>query len=292
MAFAKELKSRASVKKILPGMLLTLFLLSAGCTNLFFYPEKEFINNPAAKKLAPVDVYFKTPDGLKLHGWFFKTKQEARATMLFIHGNARNLSVHASSVLWLVDEGFNVFIFDYRGYGRSEGRPSIDGIHLDAEAALEALLALPGVNKDRLIVMGHSLGGAVAVYTAANTPHKSLIKALVIDSAFSGYRLIAQEKLAEDFITRPLQYPLSVLFINDYYSPVRWIKKISPVPVLILHTYRDEVVPEHHSRILYDAALEPKELWQAAVQGHVSSFDDESARKKFTMYISNLFENK
>ena len=288
MAFAKELGRR--MKKNLYFMLLILFLLNAGCTNLFFYPEKEFIDNPAAKKLAPLDVYFKTPDRLKLHGWFFQAKQEARATILFIHGNARNLSVHAGSVLWLVDEGFNVFIFDYRGYGRSEGKPGIDGIHLDAEAALETLLTLPGVNKDRIVVFGHSLGGAVAVYTAANTPYKDLIKTLVIDSAFSGYQLIAQEKLAEDFVTWPLQYPLSVLFINDYYSPVRWIKKVSPVPLLILHTDKDEVVPAHHSRILYDAALQPKELWQAAVKGHVSSFTDESVRKKFIMYISNLFQ--
>jgi fermentation-respiration switch protein FrsA (DUF1100 family) len=201
-----------------------------------------------------------------------------------LHGNAENLSTHVNSVLWLIKEGFNLFIFDYRGYGRSQGSPSIKGVHVDAEAALESLLSRPDMDKEQIIVLGQSIGGAIAVYTVANTPYKDRISVLVIDSAFSSYRLIAREKLAQVFITWPFQYPLS-LFFNDDYSPIKWIKKVSPVPVLIIHGEKDPVVPEHHGQMLYDAALPPKDFWKTSAPGHVRSFADEEVREKLVAYL-------
>lgn len=235
---------------------------------------------------APEDVFFKTPDGLTLHGWFLKAGDEAKGTILVLHGNAENVSTHINSVLWLVDEGFNVFMLDYRGYGRSEGSPTVEGVHVDAEAALETLLAMPGVDKDRVIVLGQSIGGAIAVYTVAHSPCKDRVKALVIDSAFSSYRLIAREKLGNVCITWPLQYPLSFAF-NDDYSPLKWIKQVSPVPLLIIHGKQDRIVPLHHGKLLYDAATEPKELWQTSVPGHVYSFSDEKIRENLVRYLSS-----
>lgn len=265
-------------------LLLFIVLFTAGCTSFFFYPRKELIDNPVARRFSPEDVYFKTSDGLTLHGWFFKAR-DARGTVLVLHGNAENISTHASGVLWLVPEGFNVFIFDYRGYGRSEGRPTVAGVHKDADAALETLFSMEGVNKDRIVVLGQSLGGAVAVYTLANSPHKSRIKALVIESAFSSYRRIAREKTGQVCCTWPFQYPLSFT-VNDRYSPVRWIGKISPTPVLILHGEQDPVVPLHHGRILFDAALPPREFWETATPGHIRSFAGEAVRQRLAAYLS------
>ena len=211
-------------------LLFSLCLFLSGCGSLFFYPQKQLHDNLVARLFSPEDVYFETPDGLTLHGWFFRAEnKDARATILVLHGNAENLSTHVNSVLWLIREGFNLFIFDYRGYGKSQGSPSIEGVCLDAEAALKTLLSLPYVDKEQIIVLGQSLGGAIAVYTVANTPYKDRIAALIIDSAFSSYRGIAREKLAQFFITWPLQYPLSYL-VGDSYSPIRWIGKISNVP--------------------------------------------------------------
>src|SRR5512134_443700 len=116
---------------------LLILLLCEGCTHLIFSPrQREFFPIPYARHYGPQDVYFKTPDGLKLHGWFLKAQGEPEGTILVLHGNAENLSTHVNGVLWLVDEGYNIFIFDYRGYGRSEGTPTIAGVHVDAEAAL------------------------------------------------------------------------------------------------------------------------------------------------------------
>ncbi len=272
--------------------LILLILLFSGCGPLFFYPQKQLYDNPVARQFSPEDIYFGTPDGLTLHGWFFRVaKPDARATILVLHGNAENLSTHVNSVLWLITEGFNVFIFDYRGYGNSQGRPSMQGVHVDAEAALEKLLSLPHVDKEQIIVLGQSIGGAIAVHLVANTPYKDRIAALVIDSAFSGYRLIAREKLAQVFITWPFQYPLSYL-IGDSYSPIRWIGNVSPVPVLIIHGDKDPVVPLHHGRMLYDAARDPKEFWETTVPGHVTSFADEGVRNRFSRYLIAHLQGK
>ena len=267
---------------------MTALLGYTGCTSLVFQPSKKFFDNPHAQAYSPDDIYFNTPDGLTLHGWFFITR-EKRGTILVLHGNAENLSTHVNGVLWLVEAGYNVFIFDYRGYGRSEGRPTIEGAHVDAETALSMMMTLPGVEPDRIVILGQSLGGAIAVYLVANTPCKDHIRALIIDSAFSSYRRIGRETVAQCCVTWPVQYPLSFL-VNDDYSPVKWIQDVSPVPVLIIHGNQDHVVPEHHGRILYEAALEPKEYWETSVPGHIRSFADANVRKNMIKYLSHLLQ--
>ncbi len=268
------------------GFVLLLLLLgcTTGCMSLFFYPSKEFADNPTAVQFSPEDIWFRASDGVALHGWFFSAGPSARGTVLVLHGNAENLSTHVNGVLWLVKEGFNLFIFDYRGYGRSRGSPSMPGVHLDAEAALRTLLSLPQTGDGKVIVLGQSIGGAIAVHTVATFPRKDRIAALVIDSALAGYRLIAREKLSQLWITWPFQYPLSFLF-SDEYSPLTWIRRVSPVPVLIIHGDKDTVVPVRHARLLYEAALEPKELWITEPEGHIRSFTDAAVRARLASYL-------
>jgi fermentation-respiration switch protein FrsA (DUF1100 family) len=255
----------------------------AGCSSLFFYPSRQMQESPAVKLFVHRDIEFLASDGLALHGWYFPAER-ARGSILVLHGNAQNLSAHVNSVLWLVREGFNIFIFDYRGYGHSDGKPDLAGAHRDADAALETLFLLPGVEPDRVVVLGQSLGGPIAVYTVAHSRHREQIRALVIDSAFSSYRRIAREKLASFWLTWPFQYPLSWT-IRDDFSADKWIGKISPVPVLILQGLDDPVVPAHHARLLYEAAHQPKELWLTTRPGHVQSFGDEQVRRKFVDYL-------
>ncbi len=277
------------VRRVPPFLLVLLVLFFAGCNSLFFYPQKQEKDNPLARQFSPDDIYFKTPDGITLHGWLFEAGPQPLGTILVLHGNAENLSTHVNSVLWLVKEGFNLFIIDYRGYGRSDGEPSLKGVHVDAEEALKTVLNMPQVKGGRVVVLGQSIGGAIGVYTVAHFPHKDRIAALVIDSAFSGYRLIAREKLGDFFLTWPFQYPLSYFF-NDDYSALRWIKKVAPVPVLIMHSAQDPVVPPHHSSMLYEEALMPKDIWETPVPGHIMAFADEGVRKKFVRYLSERLE--
>ena len=276
---------QSPMKKIIFSLLIIFFVCSTGCTSLFFYPQKQLLDNPEAQRFSPEDIWFKASDGVSLHGWFFSGGPNAKGTVLVLHGNAENLSTHVNSVLWLVKEKFNLFILDYRGYGKSGGSPGIKGVHLDAEAALKTLLSVPRANGKQIVVLGQSIGGAIAVYTTANSPYKDRIAALVIDSAFSSYRLIAREKLSQFYITWPFQYPLSFL-VSDSYSPIRWIKKVSPVPLLIIHGERDPVVPVHHGQMLYDEALQPKKFWMSSTPGHVTSFADERVREELVRYLT------
>jgi uncharacterized protein len=273
-----------SVRRVLSSFLFLLVLFFVGCSSFFFYPQKQEKDNPLAQLLSPEDIYFKTPDGITLHGRLFEASPQPLGTILILHGNAENLSTHVNGVLWLVQEGFNIFIFDYRGYGRSEGEPSLKGVHVDAEEALKTVLNLPQTKGGKVIVLGQSIGGAIGVYTVANFQHKDRVAALVVDSAFSSYRLIAREKLGQFFLTWPLQYPLSLLF-NDDYSPLKWIKTVTPVPVLIIHGASDPVVPSHHGFLLYEAALLPKDFWETPVPGHIMAFMDEEVRNKFVRYL-------
>jgi len=263
-------------------------LLLAGCTSLFFKPGREFVNDPATQQRAPEDVYFTSSDNVRLHGWYFHAQGEERGTILVCHGNVENLSTHVKLDLWLIDAGYNLFIFDYRGYGRSEGEPDVQGIHLDAEAALETLLTrFPPPHDDGVIVFGKSLGGAVAVYTVANSPFKNRVKALLIESTFSSYRAIAREKIAGSVIGWPFQYPLSFL-VSDRYSPVDYIERISPIPLLIMHGTEDPIVPVAEGRALFEAAREPKQYWELPGLGHVKSWTDEATRKRLLAYLASL----
>lgn len=263
-------------------------LLTSGCTYLFFKPGKIFVNDQEVQQLAPRDIYFVSSDGVRLHGWYFRGRgNEQRGTILVCHGNVENISTHVKLDLWLIREGYNLFIFDYRGYGRSEGETTAEGIHLDAEAALGTLLAMPGMEKERVIIFGKSLGGAVAVYTAANTPYKDRIKGLIVESAFADYRMMARGEIARTITGWPVQYPLSLLVNNDY-SPMKWIKKVPPVPVLIIHGARDPIVPVEHGRALFEAAAEPKQYWELQGLGHVKSWTDEATRKRLLGYLESL----
>jgi fermentation-respiration switch protein FrsA (DUF1100 family) len=257
--------------------------LFSGCASLFFYPEKQHFDNPALNQFIHEDIYFRTADGTLLHSWFFPAK-EALGSVLFLHGNAENISTHVSSILWLVRSGFNVLAFDYRGYGLSEGKPSLQGVHNDAEAALETLLAMSVVDKDRIIVFGQSIGGAVAVNLVAATPHKDHIKALIVDSAFASYRSIAREKMNQFLLTWLFQYPLSWLF-NDSYSPAKKIAAVSPVPVLIMHGTLDQVVPMHHGELLFQEAQQPKEFWPVTAVGHIQGVSVPSVRERLLLYL-------
>jgi len=293
-AFSDLIRVQPVLKRIVLSFLLVLCTFFAGCThlpfkpiNFFFSPTKEFINNPQVQQYAPLDVYFKSADGLTLHGWYFRAREE-KGTILICHGYSKNISMHVNDDLWLIVAGYNLFIFDYRGYGRSQGTPVIGGVHLDAEAALETLLfTLPRAKQDGIIVFGKSLGGAIAVYAVANSPYKYRVKALIVDSAFSIYQKFIREMIAGSIIGWPFQYPLSFL-VNDDYSPVKFIKNVSPVPVVIIHGNQDESAPMHHGRILYDAALPPKKFWVSRTPGHVVAHVDEKIKKKLLAFFESL----
>ncbi|MHB8483245.1 MAG: alpha/beta hydrolase [Nitrospiria bacterium] len=252
------------------GLLLLIVLLTEGCNGVFYHPTPDIRMTPRQLNFAYEEVTFKSLDGTRLNGWFIPGRRKIRGTILLFHGNGANIGNHYGAVFWLPDEGYHVFLFDYRGYGKSEGVPTRKGIQQDGAAALDYIRQRPDVIPYPIVVYGQSLGGAVAAYTVA-TRKRDGIGAVILESSFAGYRDIAREKLAGFWLTWPLQWPLSFL-VSDQYSPLDVINRISPIPLLIIHGDSDEVIPEHHSEKLFNSALPPKTLWIIKGGHHIDAF--------------------
>jgi fermentation-respiration switch protein FrsA (DUF1100 family) len=270
-------------------LILTVWMAAvlAGCNGMFFFPYRAQVLSPDELDLKYEDLYFPARDGTRLHAWFLPAEPRAQGTILFLHGNAENISTHIMSVRWLPAQGFNVFLPDYRGYGASAGEPTVAGVQDDVDSALRTLLSRPDVNPDRIVVFGQSLGGAIAIYNIAHSPYRRHIRGLAVESAFASYRGIAREKLAAFWLTWPLHYPLSWL-VSDRYSPARAVAGIGPIPLLIIQGDRDSIVPVGHGRRLFELAREPKQLWIVPGGGHIQAFQRQSCRDRFVAWLQQV----
>lgn len=212
-----------------------------------FYPSDKIDETPRDHGLAFDDIYFATTDGVRLNGWFVPYPG-AQTTLLWFHGNAGNISHRLENIKLLHDKvKINVFIFDYRGYGRSGGNVSEEGTYRDGEAALNYLRTREDVGKERIVFFGRSLGAAVAVELA--TREKCL--ALILETPFASIREMAK-------VVFPL-LPIGPL-LRTRYDVVEKIRKVK-VPVLVLHGDRDEVVPFEQGKKVFEAAPNPKEFY-------------------------------
>ena len=145
--------------------------------SLVYFPDRELYGDPADVGLAFTDLTIPTEDGERLHAWWIPTRAvPARGHVLFFHGNAGNISHRMEHALALTAAGLDLLLVDYRGYGQSTGRPGEEGLHLDARAARAALLAGGRVDPERLVYMGESLGGAVALRLAVETPPLACVR--------------------------------------------------------------------------------------------------------------------
>jgi fermentation-respiration switch protein FrsA (DUF1100 family) len=254
-------------------------------------PLQPHVLNPDYLGITANDIYFQSSDGVQLHGWFLPAKKlPTKGTILFVHGNAENISTHIGSVWWLPSEGFNVFLFDYRGFGYSEGNTDLDGAQEDFHAALKTLINMPEVDPARIAVFGQSLGGALAICGLRDSPYRKQLRGLVVEGVFDSLRNITRNKLNEFWLTWPFQYPLSWL-VKDNLRPIDAISKLSPMPVLIIHGTADEVIPFDIGEKLHRAAREPKSFWTVAGAAHIAAMTDPRMRERLALYFTKLMTN-
>ncbi|MBN1349257.1 alpha/beta hydrolase [candidate division KSB1 bacterium] len=218
-----------------------------------YYPEKypAGVWNPEAYGLRVEDCFFQTEDNLTLHGWFVPADSVSAKTLLFFHGNAGNLSHRIDNVRLLRDSGINVFIIDYRGYGRSQGKPSESGLYRDATAARRFLCEKKAVPPENLFIFGRSLGGAVAVELAS----RHQCAGVILESTFTSAKAMAKQLL-----------PVGPLLKSKFDS----INKIAQItsPILIIHGTADELVPYSHGLELLEKAGSPKYFYKVENAGH------------------------
>ena len=267
-------------KKTLP--ILFTFFLGFSCTHVFYQPTKGNIGN--LEKYSPTNlknIYFKSLDQkTKLHGWLFKTKQEPKKGLVIqFHGNAENIWTHSASMLWFLKYGYDVFTFDYRGYGFSQGKANVKGIQEDALAALKKAWELSGKKDRALVVYGQSLGGITALEALTRFESKKAIHKIIIESSFSSYRKMAMDVLSRHWLTWIFQ-PLCYVLISDRYSPKKNLDKISPIPLLVLHGRKDKIVPPKHGQAIFKLAHEPKCYWEVPKGGHINLMQIEQGKNR------------
>lgn len=264
---------------------ISLLLMLSGCTHFLFQPQSIQFATPDKLGVIYEDIELETHDQIKLHGWKLLAKTEVRGTVLFFHGNGENISSHFANVHWLTDYGYDVYLFDYQGYGKSEGTAQLDAVINDAEAMIS--YSVKQLTKDeKLIVLGHSLGGSLAIHAVAHTQHKLKIKTLVTVEAFADYHEVTQDVLSTSWLTWLFQWPLSFTVDNSY-RPLNSVAQISPVPLMLMHSQQDEIIPFEHVQKLYEVAEQPKIL--KVVDGsHNYIFHKNENREILLEYLSSL----
>ncbi len=225
------------------GYLIILMLMYLFQSAFIYFPTKNLTATPEDRGLEYEEVYLYTEDGLRLHGWYIPA-QDARGSVLFFHGNAGNISGRLESIMIFNELRLNTFIFDYRGYGRSEGKPTEEGTYKDAIAAWRYLTEVQDENPHDIILFGRSLGGGIAAWLASQVEAGGV----VLESTFTSTADLA----AEIYPFFPVRWLLRIRYpVIDYIDEIR-------KPIMIAHSRGDEVIPFHHGQKLYEAASEPK----------------------------------
>lgn len=259
-------------------LIMILSSLVSACSSLFYYPDRYLHYPPDKLGLKREEISFQSRDGTKLVAWVFRARKTPRKGMLVqFHGNAQNVSSHYISLVWLIDHGYDLFIFDYRGYGGSEGEPSQKGTYLDGLAALDQAWALnqsQGVGK--FVVVGQSLGGAIAMRALDDFAHKDKVALLVMDSTFVSYKDVARRVLARGWLTW-LFSPLGMVLVSDKYGAEDALRR-NRIPLLVIHDKKDGAVPYGAGQEIFEMASEPKAFWTLEKGRHIGAFaDDEPA---------------
>jgi pimeloyl-ACP methyl ester carboxylesterase len=234
--------------------------------DLLYYPaipSRQVTTTPAAIGLTYETLRIETADGPVLSGWFVPARPE-RAVLLFFHGNAGNISHRMESLQLFHRLGLSVLIFDYRGFGDSEGAPSEGGSYRDAEAAWNHLVAERGVAPGHVVLFGRSLGAAIAARMARE--HRAA--AVIVESGFTSVPELAAE----------LWPYLPVRWLTRFEYPTREDLARSQAPVLVIHGRDDELVPIAHGRALFEAAPQPKAFLLLEGGGHNDAFMVDRAR--------------
>ncbi|HET6244600.1 MAG: alpha/beta fold hydrolase [Bacteroidetes bacterium] len=240
------------MKKILL-IIIGCFVLSSCSFNHFFY----FTSTPYVEiqGINYEEVEITNHKNKKLHGIILRpSKRIAKANIIFLHGNGGNVSTWIHRVKPFADHGYNVLLFDYEGYGKSEGKPSHKNLLKDSQLFLDYLVNNNKTENLKIVLMGHSMGGNLAVEIAKRNQDK--IDVLIIEGAFSSHKNIAIR-----FVPDKIK-PLAKLLVRAPYSALEAIKEIKNMQKLIIHSYEDQVCLMSMSEQLFEDAVEPKELWK------------------------------
>jgi len=274
-------------------MRLLMLIILSGCTSVFYQPTRVLYATPKQVGVTHEEVFFDSADGTRLHGWYLNhdPKQKSRGLITFFHGNAQNLSAHFLNLVWLTKHGYDIFIFDYRGYGLSVGEPSPEKVNLDGVAALEKSYELVQNKKlKQWIVHSQSLGGIITMRALEDFKNRDKINLLVLDSTFDSYDDIAFDKLTDHWFTFIFS-PLGPLLVSDEMAPQKFFEIFSK-QVLVMHGLKDVVIPHKFGKRIYDRLQTPnKTWWPMGDAEHINGFHTAEGEASKSRYLSELTKN-
>ncbi len=273
----------AAGKSLLPQLVLYYILLSpivaAPLYNmLLFHPTMTgFYDAHSVVGSRIENVFFSSGNGVKLHGWFLR-KAGAQKVVLISHGNGGNLTNRIPLIAMFLEEGLSVFIYDYEGYGRSSGSPSVQKICQNGSAAYDLLLAQMGYKANQIIVFGESLGSGVSCDVAS----KHEVAAIILQSPFATLRDLAREKILWLRL-----YP-DALFPKEQDLQNAQLLSQPHAPLLIVHGKQDRIISVRNAESIYQLAKPPKTLVELAKLGHNNMYDSTEYAEAVRQFVGSL----
>lgn len=247
-------------------------------SKLIFLPSSVFIVTPQEAGVQADDFWIDTEDGERLHGWFFP-QEGSEYVVVLSHGNAGNISNRIDIAKLLNETGLAVVLYDYRGYGKSSGKPDEKGFYKDIEAVIEFLKTEKNYSEEQMIMYGRSMGGAVASYAAIQFD----VSGLVLDSTFKNLKAMVKDL-----------YPFVPAFLARHEFPVEsYLKQLPSMPVMIMHSPKDEIVGISHAKYLYRLADDPKKFVKLR-GGHNENFhaSTDIIRSSWQEFLQSVDEQK
>lgn len=259
------------ILSILVFLLLFLSLKYFEHKNIYL-PERDSIANPLDFGIDFEEINFSSRDHVLINGWFIQGPKDK--VILLCHGNGGNISYRVDLIEILNYLGYKIFVFDYRGYGKSDGIPTERGLYRDALGAYD-ILKEKGFKNEDIVLLGRSLGGAVAIFLASRVKPSGLI----VDSSFESIHILSKDVLG-------FYFPRWL--ISNRFESIQRIKNIK-IPKLVIHSIDDEIIPFYHGKNLYEAAPEPKRFLRLHGSHNTSLFESKDIYiKELRNFIDNL----
>lgn len=265
---------------------ITLVLHWTGILESQFYrPSNRDYGEQAKAGVEPNDVFFESQDGTRLHGWLFPSEGPRSGTVIHLHGSDRNISYTVKNALWLRQHGFDVFVFDYRGFGKSSGNPDRRGIVEDAVAAIKYVSSQAGNQEPGhgICLWGQSMGGQVAIVAARQADEESIC-GIVAEATYSSHRLHCKDKTGALGPLWLIQWA-AWLVTSGSFDAEDAIGELERIPILLVHGTADKAVRPYHSERLYERATKPKQIWRVEDAGHLKVFDSTANREKLVEFL-------
>ena len=280
---SKESDIKASYWKGLN--IICMCLLVSSCTNLFFQPIKQHLASPEQYGIEYENIFFKSKGDINLHGWWFpailSSGEVSRGSILFLHGNGDNISTHSGLIYWLTQYQYDVFIFDYRGYGYSQGESEISGVLADIGSARKYVESRN--QQQPFFIIGHSLGSSLGIVNLAKNGEG--VDGAIFISPFSDYKKVAREMMSNFWLTWPFQWPMSMT-VSAEYNPIDYVAQLPGVPKLFIYSSEDRVIAPEHVKDLYIKAPAPKFI--AITKGqHNEVFSKKETQKIILQYLNS-----